>query len=423
MRRSAALAGIFLAAALAATSPSKAASNPDRILQAVKQIPPIEFVVARGAANACGPGCDSWIAAEGLIDERAAARLRRVLDTLGGRKLPVFFYSPGGDTVQGLAIGRMLRKRGLTAGVAVTVPDGCMRTHEVEQCRALMREPQMPEAALLMDGASCNSACAYAILGAVKREIAPTAQLGVHSGYSYLSFASPEITRRQRAQALERGRQRIAREVQRYLTEMGIDRDLFRIASATKFESLHFLTRAELFDLGIDRREVADSGWHFSDLRASSLGGSMLTTLATKEKGTVTTDFRQVALAISCATAHPESYQVTTIALVPDAASAASQTDIHIASGAVDLRLPAAGSVRRTGNGKTFEIRQGQWPRPLLERLLLASPTISFVDTAPRDERSVQQDEHAAAASRHPLSGLAAESSLKALAGRCSQGN
>jgi hypothetical protein len=33
---------------------------------------PIEFYVAHGDANACGPGCSEWIAAEGKIDVGAA---------------------------------------------------------------------------------------------------------------------------------------------------------------------------------------------------------------------------------------------------------------------------------------------------------------------------------------------------------------
>src|SRR5215472_10808108 len=36
--------------------------------------PPITFFVATGPANACGPGCDGWIAAEGKIDLNAAQR-------------------------------------------------------------------------------------------------------------------------------------------------------------------------------------------------------------------------------------------------------------------------------------------------------------------------------------------------------------
>jgi hypothetical protein len=403
-------------------SPSHAASKPDRILQAVKTVTPMEFFVAKGATNACGASCDSWIAAEGLIDDGAAARLQRVLESLGDRKLPIFFYSPGGDTAQGLAIGRMLRKRGLSAGVAVTVPAGCMQAHDVEECSALMRQPQPPADSLLVDGDACSSACAYAILGAVKREIAPTARLGVHAGYSYLSFADPAISQQQRAQTIERGKRRIARDVQRYLNEMGIDRDLFRLASETKFESLHFLTRAELFNLGIDRREVADSGWHFSELSASSLGASMLTTLVERET-VEPTGFRQMALTISCGATESPSYKVSTIALVPDPSTGASQTDIRIASGLIEIWLRADSATRRTSNARTYEIRAGEWPRPLVENLLLATPVIAFVEAGLHVDGSIPSDVHAGAAASHPLSGLGTELSLKALAGRCTQSN
>lgn len=420
MRLSAALAGILLAAGLATTSSSHAAGRTDKILEAVKQVPPMEFFVAKGAPNACGRGCASWIAAEGLIDDGAAARLRHLLDTLGSRKLPVFFYSPGGDTVESLAIGRMLRQRGLSAGVAVTVPDGCMQSHEVEECSRQVRQPHPPEAALLTDGAACNSACTYAILGAVKREIAPTTLFGVHAGYSYLSLASPEITQRQRARTIERDRQRIAREVQDYLAEIGIDRDLFRIASETKFEALRYLTRAELFNFGIDRREVADSGWHFSELRGSSLGSSMLTTLVEKQNGTPT-NFRQMALTVSCGATRPESYKVSTIALVSDASTDAPKQDIRIAADAAEIWLRGDGTVRRNPNGKTYEIREGEWPGSLIEKLLLAVPAISFVATEPSLGGGVASDALAAAATRHQLSGFGAETSLKALASRCAQ--
>ena len=422
MRLSAALAGAGLAMLLATMSPANAASRPDKILEAVKKIPPMEFFVANGGPNACGPGCASWIAAEGLIDDGAAERLRHLLDTLGSRKLPVFFYSPGGDTVESLGIGRLLRRRGLAAGVAVTVPDGCMQSHEVEDCSRQMRQPQPPEAALLTDGAACNSACVYALLGAAKREIAPTARLGVHSGYSYLSLASPEITQRRRAQTIERGRRRIARDVQGYLAEMGIDRDLFRIASETKFESLRFLTRAELFNLGIDRRDVADSGWHFSELRGSSLGSSMLTTLVEKQNGEPT-DFRQMALAVSCGGARPESYKVSTIALVPDPSTDTPKQDIRIASGATEIWLRGDGTVRRNPNGKTYEIREGEWPGSLIEKLLLATPAISFVEAEPRPDGDASSGALATTGKRYPLSGLAAETSLKALTNRCADRN
>jgi hypothetical protein len=419
MRLSAVLLGGLVTACLAAMPPANAARKPDQILEAVKTIPPIEFFVASGGPNACGRGCDSWIAAEGLIDDHAAARLRRLLDRLGNRKLPIFFYSPGGDAAQSLAIGRMLRKRGLSAGVALTVPVNCMPAHEVEECSRLMRQPQRPEAALLMDGAACNSACAYAILGAVRREIAPAAQLGVHSGYSYLSWASPGVTQRQRAQAVERGRRRTAREVQRYIIEMGIDKDLYRIASETKFESMHFLTRAELFNLGIDRREVADSGWHFSELPASSLGSSVLTAVAEKEKGEAA-DFRQMVIAISCGAARSGTYAVSTITLLPDPSTGASKTDIRIGNDDADeIWLPADSSIRRTTNGGVYEVRETRSPRALVEKLLLATPAIAFVEK--RIEANADPDTSAVVQTAHPLSGVGVKASLSTLASRCEQ--
>ena len=220
--------------------------------------------------------------------------------------MPVFFYSPGGQAVQGLAIGRKLRARGLTAGVAVTVPQNCLPTRKVDECSKLMRQPEPPQAQLWTTGASCNSACAYAILGAVQREISPAAGLGVHSGLSYLKWASPGATQRQRAQAIENGHRRTEGEVQRYLAEMGISKDLFTIVKETKFEQLHLLTRAELFSLGIDRREIADSGWQFNEL-SSSLGSVALTTVVAKDRANPG-EFRQFVLTVSCRGARAETY-------------------------------------------------------------------------------------------------------------------
>ena len=51
---------------------------------------------AKGPANACGPGCDRWIAVEGQVDEGAAARVGRFLRDVKDSKRPIYFHSPGG---------------------------------------------------------------------------------------------------------------------------------------------------------------------------------------------------------------------------------------------------------------------------------------------------------------------------------------
>jgi hypothetical protein len=130
---------------------------------------PMVFYLAKGEGDACGPGCSEWIAAEGSIDLGAAQRLRAVLSRLGKRKLPIYFQSPGGLGGPAMGIGRLLREREMTAGVSKTIPTGCVAVSD-ESCRALKRSGQAL-AAELDNFASCNSGCAYALIGAKVRQV------------------------------------------------------------------------------------------------------------------------------------------------------------------------------------------------------------------------------------------------------------
>jgi len=56
--------------------------------------PTLIFYIAKGGPDACGQGCDTWIAAEGRIDGEAAARLRKFFRQHKDRKLPIYFHSP-----------------------------------------------------------------------------------------------------------------------------------------------------------------------------------------------------------------------------------------------------------------------------------------------------------------------------------------
>src|SRR5215470_19262761 len=102
-------AGMPAAAQPAPSSPAKPAGSPSKPAAPEKSEtmpPPVVFFLAKGDANACGVGCSEWIAADGTFDAGAEERLRELLKKLGGRKLPVFFHSPGGPVSAGLAIGR-----------------------------------------------------------------------------------------------------------------------------------------------------------------------------------------------------------------------------------------------------------------------------------------------------------------------------
>ena len=145
--------------------------------------PPLLFYVAKGEDNACGEGCSEWIAAEGYFDLGSAQRLRAFLQRHSKRKLPIYFRSPGGIVSQALAIGRLMRERAMTAGVARTVPRDCAPPEPGQDtCRSLKQSGRELAAELRSVDASCNSSCVYALIGAKLRQVPPGARLGVHSG-------------------------------------------------------------------------------------------------------------------------------------------------------------------------------------------------------------------------------------------------
>jgi hypothetical protein len=228
--------------------------------------PPMVFYVVRGAPNACGPGCDRWIAAEGQVDSNAAARFRRFLRQLGDRHLPMYFSSPGGNLDQALAIGAMLRERPVVARVARTVVQECgFEAQDGDACIRLKLSGRELHGDLWTRGAMCNSACPYLILGATTREIAPDTVLAVHSPKVVVLFSGGVPTQQMRAAATQRGIERADLMLSKYVFRMGAEGALLDLARNVKFESLHVLTREEIAAFGIDRRDFVETPWSFEN--------------------------------------------------------------------------------------------------------------------------------------------------------------
>jgi hypothetical protein len=253
------LLAIALTAActLAGAAAVSAETAPDAAKAAA--MAPINFFLARGEADACGPGCNEWIAAEGKIDAGAAARLRRLLAKLGHRRPPIYFHSPGGAITGSLELGRLIREQKLAVSVAHTIPLSCDRHKSFEKsCEAQKRSGQELEAEFDPLAAMCNSACVYTVAGGAVRLIPPGVPLAIHD-VGFDPDAPPP-----RALRAEAKRQAHA-HIQEYLRDMGMDDALYKAAAAVPFESKRFLDRDELVQFGIDRRDFAETGWQFVD--------------------------------------------------------------------------------------------------------------------------------------------------------------
>jgi hypothetical protein len=223
-------------------------------------IPEIAFYLARGDAEACGRGCNEWIAAEGKIDADAASRLRRLLAKLGRRKPPIYFHSPGGSVTGAIELGRLLRDQKLEVSVGRTVPRGSDRDKPLDKsCQTLKRSGQGLESEFDPTIAMCNSSCVWALAGGAVRLVPPWVKLAIHD----VGFDPDKPT--PHGAALAEGKRLIHARIQEYLRDMGIDKGLLTASVAIPFESMRYLERDELVSFGIDRRDFGETVWHFGD--------------------------------------------------------------------------------------------------------------------------------------------------------------
>jgi hypothetical protein len=218
---------------------------------------------AKGPPNACGPGCDRWIAVEGQVDDGAAARISRFLRDAKDSKRPIYFHSPGGSVRPSYVIARLLRSRKAVARIGRTVVTACVGGTQIDAaCLKVKAAGGEVEAELATRNAMCNSACTYLFLGATSREVAPDAMVAVHNSKLTLHASGP-FSAQQIAEFKQRSMANADRERAAFVVSMGISRELDDLIKTVKFESLHVLTRAELFRFGIDTRPLPETAWTF----------------------------------------------------------------------------------------------------------------------------------------------------------------
>ena len=123
----------------------------------------------------------------------------------------MYFNSPGGSLIAGMAIGRLLRQRGFDAHVG-------KRTADVHE----------------LIGGVCYSACPFAYAGGVRRYLKPDSVLGVHRAENRVPLPD--------GSAFEK---LVSQQATEYLLAMGVSPELFTIMSQVPHDVIRGLTREE----------------------------------------------------------------------------------------------------------------------------------------------------------------------------------
>jgi hypothetical protein len=259
---------------------------------------PMIFFIAKGAPDACGPGCDTWIAAEGTFDPDVHERLSEFLKTQSRRKLPIFFHSPGGELQPSIATGNVLRERRMTAGIGQTIPDGCRERPRADAaCRKLMASGRVLKAKLKVESGICASGCGYALIGASVRRVGEGAKFGVHASRLVPIRTANQRSARARA-AMEREAERQSYDLlKQYVTLAGVDPALIDLAKKTPHNRVHWLGRDELSRFGVVPGDFFETEW----LRIPAEEGKYtIVKSLTQPSQSDASEFRTTVIGIDC---------------------------------------------------------------------------------------------------------------------------
>jgi hypothetical protein len=205
---------------------------------------PMVVRVVHGSPS-CQPACGDWISATGEIQAETPAQFRKVLSSLGGRKLAVIIHSPGGRLSAALSIGRMIRARGLAVAVGET--------------RMLQQKVDEVLGEVVPFSGVCTSACPFILAGGVDRYSGESAVVGLHQAMlirsgKAVNSASPVTSKKrlvadsERTSALFRS---MRGKLRSYLAEMGVSPEVVVEMDKATPMSMNRLSMARQKELGL----------------------------------------------------------------------------------------------------------------------------------------------------------------------------
>ena len=189
-------------------------------------------------------GCE-WVAAQGEITPETPNVFRRFV-TENGNPHSITLHSEGGNLFAGIELGKLIRGSGASTSIGETYSMTGELSHN---------EETRPGA--------CLSACAFAFMGGVERNLGPDDVLGVHQFYSL----SPEDMGSEVVQML-------VGMTLLHTLDMGIDPAVVVAASATGSDRMYVFSDEEAIRLGLDTSTSFADPWRLEPYKR----GIVLTT-------------------------------------------------------------------------------------------------------------------------------------------------
>ncbi len=193
---------------------------------------PMTFSIYR-PCEGNGSYCGQYILAQGAITRDTPRKLEAVLRAQQ-YKPKIYFHSPGGDLLAGMELGHIIRRL-------------MFDTYVGGPYENVVQLGQLPK--IIITTGVCFSACAYAFLGGVSRELGAGGQYGVHQFSGRVKDVGQSAA------------QMATAALAQYLDDMGVDRRLLDLASVTAPESVQRISVQLARELNVDNTDPPKRAW------------------------------------------------------------------------------------------------------------------------------------------------------------------
>jgi hypothetical protein len=202
---------------------------------------PMQFAL-RQESGACADKCRSWVSATGMIKADTVREFEALAAKHDLRGMMLVLNSEGGSVHGALALGRAVRKLGMTTTVGRTVEGSTKSGGD----------------ATLLPRADCESMCAFVLLGGAKRFVPSEARVRVHQ--IWLGDRRDDATAATYSAEDLVLVQRDIGKLAQYTIEMGGAVDLLETSlRIPPWEPMKSLTREELRRMRLDNAESTET--------------------------------------------------------------------------------------------------------------------------------------------------------------------
>ena len=159
--------------------------------------------------------------------------------------MPILIHSPGGSVADAIAMGELIRAKGLAVAVARTLITNCPE-----------RAPRCPSGPgrAMTGGAMCASACVLMLAGGVERLVGPAARVGVHQITTLVKETEGSAHLTSTRKIYEQAG--VDEAVTHYLTAMGVGDPVMALMRKTPAASIRWLSLADLRASGLATRAL-----------------------------------------------------------------------------------------------------------------------------------------------------------------------